>query len=129
MEHMTDILWWVQMADCTTFENWKVMRESFVNFPFPNAAAVGYTWPGSMPSSISIVGSGAPMDVQDLFLLWGLNIVGNEYMIFVEMQRTDVLSRHALTYHVMTANDIVAVKGLDAARYILASVTDWDGTS
>lgn len=122
---MTDILWWVQMADCTTFENWKEMRDIFVNFQLPQGAAAGYSWHGEMPEAISIIGSNLPMEVDDLFLEWWPHITGNEYMVFVEMKRTDVLSRDAITYYVMTANGVSCVKGIDAARYVLDAVSDF----
>lgn len=126
---MTDILWWVQLADCTTFEDWRELREILVKFPLPSGAAMGYSWHGEMPDAITIVGDGMPMDVDELFLRWAPHIHKNEYIVISEMQRADILSRGGVSMHVMTADDVVHVSGPDVARYILTSVTDWDGTS
>lgn len=129
MPDMMDTLWWVQLADCTTFDEWERMRDILIEFPLPEGAALGYSWSGEMPEAISILGSGMPMELDELFLRWIPHLRKNEYIVMVEMQRTDVLRRHAATWYVMTTNDYVEVKGIDAARYLLTSVTDWDGIS
>jgi hypothetical protein len=124
MPSMTDLLWWVQLVDSTTFEKWREMRDEVIHFLLPEDAVLGLSWSGEMPEAISIMGSGMPVDVGDLMNRWSHHITGDEYIVLFEMQRADVLSRQALTCHILTSASYVSVDGVDAARYLLES-TNW----
>jgi hypothetical protein len=129
MPDMTDLLWWVQLADCSYFNKWEEMRDVLNEFPLPEGAALGCDWTCDTPGSISILGSGMPMELDDLFLCWKPLLGTNEYIVMVEMQRTDVLRRYASKWYVLTSNHYTEVIGTDVAKYLLASAADWDGIS